>query len=290
MTITPAASFSAFATVSIVGGASDDTLTLADNFNLDLHNGTIDGGAGTDTLRLVSDSYSGYFELWNLAVFSGIEIIRGSSDSDTIWIRDDQLAGVETIDGGANTFGGENILGLRGTNLDLRPRKILNFDRISVVTDNAVVTLSDKALALKVIGYGAQDDHLVLVGDTFTESELQLLHSRGVDKITYANGQTSINEAPEIVNLDGEAIRTVAGRTVVLDSGADATITDDDGVVSSLTFRIRENVLQNESIGIDTSGSVDLSDGLFDDSVISVDDTEIGVIRDTSAAASRFIC
>ena len=284
MAINSTAGFSAFTSISIIGGSSDDTLTLADNLNLDLHNGTIDGGAGTDTLRLVSDSYSGYFDLWHLAAFTGIEIIRGSSDSDTIWIRDDQLAGVETIDGGVNTFGGENILGLRGTNLDLRPRKILNFDRISVVTDNAVVTLSDKVLALKVTGYGAQDDHLVLVGDTFTESELQLLHSRGVDKITYANGQTSINEAPEIANLDGEAIRTVAGRTVVLDSGADATITDDDGVVSSLTFRIRENVLQNESIGIDTSGSVELSDGLFDDSIISVDNTEIGVIRDTSGS------
>ena len=270
---------STFTQVWIKGGETDDTLTLAGGPDLSLSGGTIEGGAGTDTLRLVSDWPYARFRLSDLAVFSGIEIIRGSSARDDISIRADQLASVVTIDGGVNAYGDENTLTLAGTNLDLRSLTLLNIDRISVATNDATLTLDDKALALKVSAYSAQNDHLVLEGATFTEAERTLLHSEGVDRITDASGITSVNEAPILANLDGEAIRATPGQTVFLDVGADATVADDGGTLRSLSFRFNDSILPSESLGLDTSGAVRLSDGLFEDSTVSVDNVEIGSIR-----------
>ncbi|WP_201834881.1 calcium-binding protein [Microvirga zambiensis] len=270
--------FSGPTTLNIVGTASDDVLTLTTSVTVNQWVGTIDGGAGTDTLRLTSDFYTGYFDLTDLSVFSGVEIIRATSYGDIIWLRDDQLKDVVTIDGGASVS--DDVLGLEGTNFDFRTRTILNIDRINLVSDNAVVMLGDKATAFKLRGFG-QNDHLIINGVSLTPEEREALHANGIDKITYADGAVSINETPVIANLNGSSIRTLPGQAVLLDAGADAAITDDDGVISSLSVRIAGQKLPTESIGIDTAGAVRLSDGLFAGSKVSVDGTEIGTIYST---------
>lgn len=267
--------FSGPTTLNIVGTAANDVLMLTASIGVNQWIGTIDGGAGTDTLYLRSDYYSGYFDLSDLSVLSGIEIIRATSERETIWLRDDQLLGVATIDGGAGSY--DDSLLLEGTNFDLRAKAILNFARINLLSDNSVVTLADKATAFKINGFG-QNDHLIMNGVSLSSEEREALHAKGIDKITYGDGAVSINEAPVIANLSRSSVRTVPGQSVLLDSGADAAITDDDGVISSLSVRIEGQKLPTESIGIDTTGAVRLSDGLFAGSKISVDGTEIGTI------------
>ncbi|QRM28569.1 hypothetical protein [Microvirga sp. VF16] len=267
--------FSGPTTLNIVGTAANDVLTLTASVGVSQWIGTIDGGAGNDTLHLRSDSYSGYFDLSDLTILSDVEIIRATSNYDTIWLRDDHLRDVVTIDGGAGSS--DDSLLLEGTNFDLRAKTILNFARINLLSDNSVVMLADKATAFKIKGFG-QNDHLIMNGVSLSSEERQALHASGIDKITYADGAVSINEAPVIANLNRSSVRTVPGQSVLLDPGADAVITDDDGVISSLSARIEGSKLPTESIGIDTTGAVRLSDGLFAGSKISVDGTEIGEI------------
>jgi len=270
--------FSGPTTLNIIGTAANDVLTLTASMDVNQWIGTIDGGAGIDTLHLRPEYYSGYFDLSDLSVLSSIEVIRMTSDRETIWLRDNQLLGVATIDGGAGSS--DDSLLLEGTNFDLRAKAILNFARINLLSDNSVVTLADKPTAFKVNGFG-QNDHLIMNGVSLSLEERKALHANGIDKITYDDGAVSINEAPVIASLNKSSVRTVPGRSVLLDPGADAAIADDDGVISSLSVRIEGQRFPTESIGIDTTGVVRLSDGHFAGSKISVDGAEIGTIYST---------
>ncbi|WP_279306674.1 hypothetical protein [Microvirga solisilvae] len=257
--------------MSMPTGTDGDDIFAVDSTSLE--GGIFDGGAGNDTLQLLG---GGLFDLDLPLVWNGIEKVLGSDQNDTILIAAERLAGLAIIDGGADPALTWDVLQLKGGILDLRGLTITNIDRIEVCTDDAVLTLGNKSLALLASGYAARNDQLVLVGDTFTAAQIKMLHQRGIDTITDANG-VHRNEAPTVAGLDGDRVSIAAGQTVFVDVGSNAEIVD-DGRLGVLNIMVANGFQDDDWLGIDTAGVISLSDGVEVGSVVSVHGVEVGTI------------
>ncbi|RDI62125.1 cadherin domain-containing protein [Microvirga subterranea] len=234
----------------------------------------IHGGAGDDVLRLEGGTAS-----LRQIVMTGIETIQGSTLTDFITISAEQLADVEAIDGGG---GNSDRLFIYGMNIDLTGKTISNFSSLDLMTDGATITLGSKDLAKKVWGYGAQEDKLILTSGTLSEAERQALHRQGVDTIEDETGYTTTNDAPQVSNLGGDRVASDGSNPVLLDTGADATVTDDDGEFSQLTAYVASRTDDNDVLGIAARNGVTV-----DEFWISVDGVEIGEIYDFTGEASQ---
>ncbi|NBJ13383.1 calcium-binding protein [Microvirga arsenatis] len=197
---------------------------------------TLDGGGGTDTLRLTG---GGFFYLTPLpnggdggaaaAQFTGFEILLGGNDvSDRFYLAGSQLAGLQRIDGGV---GDPNYLLLSGTQIDASGIVIENFAEIELSSNGVTFTADNLAVAQKVTARLVKNDHLVVAGVDLSPDELRLLHRNGFDRVTYGNGQVSIDQAPTIAGIPAGPREIRNGQPVALDPSGAIQLSDDFGSV-----------------------------------------------------------
>jgi Ca2+-binding RTX toxin-like protein len=112
-----------------------------------------------------------------------------------------------------------------------------------------------------------------------------------LDDINIAAPTRTTNTAPSIANLDGDQITYVEGATAVrLDAGLNVAVTDDSVDVvegGTINIQVTDNAVAGEDIiGIDQTGTVSLSAGFTDGSIVSVSGVEIGKIAAGSSGAN----
>ncbi|MCB5174849.1 hypothetical protein [Microvirga lenta] len=243
-------------------GTDGDDLFLARD--IDLGSGdVIAGSGGSDILRLAYFD-DNVFDLTQISM-SGIETIEGSDSPDRIVVSDTQLTDIARIDGGSES----NLLVLKGTDVDLTGKTIVNFREIRLETDGAVVTTDSEDLAKKIFGHPGRTETLILTSGDLDAAERLALHRQGIETITaYTDGviTTTTYSAPVIANLGGDSVVSAGDDPVFLDAGTAATVSADDTLTSLqiyVTSRSDENDVLGiaEVNGITVSGSSILLDG-----------------------------
>lgn len=255
----------------IITGTGESEIFIADGTTLN-QDDELDGGTGDDILQ----SLGGTLDLRAIAKLSNIEILRGSkSAADTFIVDAAALADLQVLDGGADD-GFENELVLVGAGIDLRGKSLLNLQSI-VLANDTDVTLSDKALALRINGRLSLNDHVILKDGIFSSEEKAQLILNGIDKITDESGTYS-SAPPSIANLDGDVVLTFSGRSVLIDAGQQLTLSG-GRPLKSLSVNISEGYVDSvDAIGLDLSGRISLSNGLRPDSEVSVGGVLIGTL------------
>ena len=248
----------------------------------------IHGGDGIDILTALEAGYGTTFDLTKLAAFSGVEIIRMSdSDSDLLRTNAERLNGVLTIDGGA---GSDDRLKLEGLSFDLTGKSIAGFEKIELVDTAASIIVDSKEVAALVTGNTSDTVSLTLTGGTFTKAERKALFEHHIKTVTDASG-TYTNEAPQVSGLNGDRITASAGVTIFVDAGRNAIISDDYDAFGALEIQVWDGVSSTQDLedrlGIDTSGSISLSDGFNYGSKILVGQDEIGKVTSYSESYLR---
>ncbi|MGO4705198.1 hypothetical protein AB4072_05390 [Microvirga sp. 2MCAF38] len=269
------------------GTAGDDIfagtgITLSDG-------DVIHGGDGTDTLIALDNFVPGaLFDLTKLAAFSGVEIIRLSDSSGEVLRTNAQrLNGVMTIDGGA---GSDDRLKLVGSSFDLTGKTITGIEKIELADRAASITVDSKEVAALVDADPYGTASLTLAGGTFTRAERKLLFENNIKTVTDASG-TYTNEAPRVSGLDGDRILATVGMKVFVDAGRNTTLSDDYEALTALEISVRDEAsseqVLGDRLGIDTSGSISLSDGMNEGSIILIGQREIGAISFSSGSYLR---
>jgi Ca2+-binding RTX toxin-like protein len=254
-----------------VAGPGDDILTISEG---EVEGALLEGGEGVDTLQL---SGGGTFDLGSASVFSGIEILRGSDQHDTIILTEERIAGIVTLDGGAHAETRWDEILLQGTAFDFSTRTVVGIDRISLQMDNAVITVADRETAMLVSGLGSQNDRLVAANVSFTASQLRTLHRQGVDTVVDAAG-THTNSAPVTQGLDGDRFEADAGQRVFVDEGRNAVLSEDDGILTLLKVEAPRGVSAPGRLGIDLTGEVSLEGGYTAGSTVKVGGVDVGML------------
>ncbi|MFC4171720.1 hypothetical protein ACFOYU_06570, partial [Microvirga sp. GCM10011540] len=251
----------------ITGTNSGDTFSCTSS---NLSTGDIIHGAdGNDTLLLTGGRT---FQISEVGAITSVETLQGSAADDLIRIHGSQLSDVRTIDGGGHE--NWNVLEILGTSIDLTGKTIIDFAVIRPLDDNATFTFDDKEAAKLLEGISTENDTLILTSGTLSDAERQALHRKGVDTIIN-NGVTTRYEAPVMMGLNGDRIEASLGHSVFIDAGRDMTISADDAL-TSLTVSLLND---NDHLGIDTSGTVSLSNGPNNGSKVKVGTVEIGAIQ-----------
>ena len=254
---------------AITGTAGDD-IFVASAHTLSAGD-VIDGGDGRDTLK----GTGGGLDLRLPATFANFEAIQGSTGDDHIIVDAARLAGITTLDGGLHQF--VDQLDLYGATLDLRGKTITGFENILLRSDNAHVTVADKATALLIQGSLISGSHLTLTGGTFTDAERKTIHDNGIQTITDGAG-THQNQVPQLTNLNGDRVLTSRGRSAFLDAGANAILIDDDAALGLLRVMRVAGEDPNDRLGIAVSDRVGLTGGVTSGSRVEIDGIEIGQI------------
>jgi Ca2+-binding RTX toxin-like protein len=252
-------------------GPGDDILTISEG---EVEGALLAGGAGVDTLQL---SGGGTFDLGSASVFSDIEILRGSDRHDTIILTEERLAGIVALDGGAQAETRWDEILLQGTAFDFGTRTVIGIDRISLQTDDAVITVADRETAMLMSGIGSQNDKLVATNVSFTAPQLRTLHRQGIDTIVDAAG-THTNSAPVTQGLDGDRFEADAGRRVFVDEGRNAVLSEDDEILTLLKVEAPRGVSAPGRLGIDSTGAVMLEGGYAAGSTVKVRGVDVGML------------
>ncbi|WP_305072145.1 hypothetical protein [Microvirga puerhi] len=247
----------------------------------DLPQATLQGGAADDTLLLLD---GGSFDLRLAAVFDGIETVQGSVAHDTIILDEARFGGILAFDGGAAAATHWDEIVLYGAAFDFTGRSLTGIDRVSLQTDDAVLTMADHDSALLASGIVSQNDTLIAASVTFTAAELARLHRQGIDTIVDAAG-THVNTAPVIRALSGDRVDTQAAKTVFIDAGCDAVVSDDDGTYALLTVTAPQGLDAPGHLGIDTTGVIALSAGYAAGSIVMVGGIEVGMLWEAGDAS-----
>jgi VCBS repeat-containing protein len=252
----------------IVGTAGNDIFHV----NLDIFNKgeALDGGDGDDTLVL---NGGGFFNLFSFSKFNSIEIIKGSAADDNIFLSAEQLAGLKSIDGGANGTPGDTLQ-LSGALIDLRGKDIKNFEKIVLLGLGNSAILTDKIFLPLLRSTGGSGQKVTFEG-VLTDAERLQLHHHGIDIVTAKNAAgvliTTTHDKPKVTQLN-DLVNTSVGRAVFVDKGQNTLITSDDGLFSHLSIRVSGTDYDREQLGFDTSGKVKLENG----TKIVVNNIEIG--------------
>jgi serralysin len=210
------------------GTAGDDIFATT---SLDLEDEMIDGAGGNDTLHLID---GGTFDLTTLQGLASIETIQGSGEHDTIVLNDVQAVGVTVFDGGDAPAAHWDEVVLVGESFDFSTKTLIAIDRLSLQSDNAVITVADMGTALRVSGIMSQNDTLMAPALNFTAAQIATLHKQGIDTIMDAAG-THTNLAPVAEGLDGDSFEAKAGDRVFVDEDLNATLSEDDGAIALLS-------------------------------------------------------
>lgn len=230
---------------------------------------SLNGGAGTDTLYLTESEAE--FDFTDLAEFSGFERILFHETGGLLRLDDAGFAEVDAIAGATDGNGvGDIILdGAPRATFDLRGKTFTESYAITVATSYADLIVSDKSQILSCLHslprFGLR---VKLLGDTFTETERTQLIERGVAHIWDDSDNGPGNLAPVIAGLDGDHVQARNGDAVSLDLEANATLSD-DRKIRKITVTVL-NGDANDRLGISTSGSIVLTDGLVEGGEIRI--------------------
>ncbi|UVF18348.1 cadherin domain-containing protein [Microvirga terrae] len=261
--------------------ADGDDIVYA--YGYEIENRSFDGGAGQDTFQLKG---GGYFNISLAADFTGFEIIQGTLGEDTISIAGSQLADVQRIDGGT----GYNYLYLSGPTVDLTGKSILGFQSIQLISDGMTVQADSFDVAHLLWGMGSDNDGLVLEDVNLTNAQRLILHNQGIDRITDATGDTTVNEKAQIAGLGGDRVIVTGGQYTLIDVGRDAVITDDRGAIRSLEVSFR-HLGQHDVEGIfflTASDRVTYETSSFRTKAVYVDGVLIGTCEDFISLSFNF--
>ncbi|HZW46371.1 MAG TPA: hypothetical protein VFF61_02500, partial [Microvirga sp.] len=265
-----------YASVSVSFSPVDQTALLSagdDIFNVragSLYGAVFNGGTGTDTLNLIG---GGTFDL-TTATLSSIEVIRGTSSTDTIVLNARILSGIKTLSGG----GGGNFLKLSGSGTyNFAGKSVSGFTRIDATAKGFTGAVFDnKATALLLWAQKSQGDSLTLRGGIFTEEERAQLHRQGVDIVIDDSGRYE-NSAPILRSLDRDRVYT-SGAQAFLDRDFDASVGGLDDRLSSLKVIFDDDWMLPGEILIVENPSLTLPDGLVDGGGILFEGTLIGTV------------
>lgn len=235
---------------------------------------------GSDTLQLTGD-HGGTFRLNTISI-EGIETLRGTAADDVIEVDAGQLEQFRVIDGGDHAS--VDTLRVYGTIIDLMDKTVCGFEAIEMKSAGATVFLTSKEAALTVSGIGGTSTRLVLTSAVLSDTERLALHRRGID-VVEDGSQRTIHRAPTIANLTDQVLLE-GGETISLDTGSNALIACDDGLLGSLIVRVKDGAAPSHHIEVDTSGMIGLSNGLNAGSKVRVDGVEIGTVAETASGSS----
>jgi Ca2+-binding RTX toxin-like protein len=229
----------------------------ADNFPGQAFNGT-----GADTLVLVG---GGTFN-FAYVTLSGIsqivsEAVQGEYPG--ISISGAQLAGVTTLTKSGTSYAS---LQLTGSEIDLSGKTINNFGSITIADDNARVTVTSLALALKLNAFDAQGETIVLNGPVTTQASRADLHNRGFDRIVEGSN-IWIDAAPTLTGLSG-SFYVREGGSVSLDPDGDALISDDSGKTSYLDISLSANNYYFAMMNFEVGNNFKILDNSFDQTLM----------------------
>jgi Ca2+-binding RTX toxin-like protein len=258
---------------NIIGTGANET------FNTDSaaisHQDRLDGGAGIDTLQLnpSTDDWDAYL-LSEMNYLRGIEILLATSKDDNVFISANQIGDFITLDGGAG--GHDGLYPDGGGTFDLRGKTITGFERIQVWSDGTEIIVDNLATAQLISGFNTQGDHLILTEHVLSDQERQAFFRRGIDKITDKDNRTTEDFTPQLSGLTGDQHRISAGGSTLLDKNGDAILVGPEDDLASLQISI--TAWRYRGVEIRTGDGISLSDGMHEDSEITVDAVTIGRI------------
>jgi hypothetical protein len=227
--------------------ANEDVIGAADK---------LDGGGGNDTLSLTG---GGSFYLHTMRNLMRVETLEGSSASDHIWITREQLEDLRQIDGKGRGAAGDE-LSIFGTMIDLTGKTISGFD-IYLKSDDAEIAVDDFDLAQHVHGYDSANDKLILKTGTISDDERLILHRNGIETIvTLEDDHETTHDAPELTAFAEGAVSAERGKLTFLDTGRNAGLNADEGLLKSLYVYVYGSLDLREQLGIDASNGVSLVD------------------------------
>lgn len=262
---------------NIIGTGADE-IFYAESSAIGPHD-WLDGGAGTDTLQLnpSADDWDAYL-LSELHYLAGIEILLATQKDDNVFISASQVSGFSTLDGGANDDG---LYPDGGGTFDLRGKTIRGFERIQIWSDGTEIIVDDLATAQLIAGYHTQGDHLILTEHVLSDQERQAFFRKGIDKITDKTGRMTEDLAPQLTGLDGDQHRISAGGSTLLDKNGDAILSSPEDDLAFLQVS-SAGLWRDGHFEIQTGGGITLSNGMHEDSQITVDGIAIGKIATPS--------
>jgi hypothetical protein len=251
-----------------------------------LYQDEIKGGGGDADVLQIGDgrqSKDRIFYLSDMKTLTGVEIIQGSATEETIFIRNDQLAGIKSFKGGA----GKDRLYIEGGNADLRGKTFEDFIGIRLMKHGSILTVDSKEVAKLAVG-GSEYDIVVVDGVSLSAEERRAIFRNGIDeiRITGPNGGTYTNAAPVVQGLAGDRVKMAQGQVVHIDAGRNATLVDDDTIMDFFAFRIYNGAKPGDLLGIDTSGRFKTPDGIREEGRLQFDGQTIGTFRYDVGATS----
>jgi Ca2+-binding RTX toxin-like protein len=191
-----------YMSVAAFGEGQEQGIGTDDNDVFQVRNGgltagdSLDGGDGNDTLAMIE---AGTLDLTAPDVFTGIEIIQGSSGNDIIVTSEGRLSGLTAFHGGDGT----DALHLRGGSHDLSDVTFSGMEAITL-TSTGSLTFDDKATALLAHSQ-THEGTVILTGGSFTLAERTQLYHQGFRAVTDAGGVHVLQQAQ--ISLSQEALQ-----------------------------------------------------------------------------------
>jgi Ca2+-binding RTX toxin-like protein len=224
--------------------------------------GSAFAGSGTDTLVLKG---GGTFDFAYVTLSGISEIVSEAVQGDypSIRISGDQLAGVTSL---ARSTSSRASLTLTGTNIDLSGKTFSNFDVVYVADNQANVTVSNLALALKLRAFEGQGETITLNGPITTPASRADLFSHGFDRIVEGSN-VWIDAAPTLTGLSG-SFDVREGGSVRLDPDGNALISDDGGPIASLAISVSDTGSYFVMNDFEVSSNFKIVDNSFDQTLM----------------------
>jgi Ca2+-binding RTX toxin-like protein len=266
---------------SIQGTATDNIFTASEDV---LSTGDkLDGGGGNDTLSLTG---GGSFSLDYMSELIRVETLEGSSATDHIWIKSEQLEDLRQIDGKGSGAAGDKLF-IYGTTIDLTGKTVSGFD-IHLESDGAEITVDGFDLAQHVYGYETDNDTLILKTGILSDDERLLIHRNGIDTIvTLEDDHQTTHDAPELTAFGEGPVHAERGELTFLDIGRNAGLSADDGLLRTLQVYLLGDD-PHERLGIDASNGIALVGSASSGQKIFVDGTHIGELYDNDSFISVY--
>lgn len=238
--------------VEKIGTDAVDLLTITAS---ELEGSTIDGGGGEDILELASGDFYLRYDFRSVAVFSGIERIRGISSSHSVSFLSNQIQGIKSFE---NPNHATFDLNIEGENVDFRNKALDDNIDVYIQSNDATFTVDDMQVAMSVNGTCATGEMLVVEGLSLTDAQRRALHGLGIDRVKDATGiVTEDLFVPSISGLDNRVAVAPGAR---LHPAAYVSLSEDIGL-ESMVIQIEDFYWGTGTLSINQSGSVRITSG-----------------------------
>lgn len=228
--------------------------------------GTALSGSGTDTLKLVGGGTFD-FAYVTFAGFSHIECEGG-----TIKISGTQLTGVSSVSSSDYTS-----VYLSGSAIDLRGKTFNNVNNLFIDEDDAIVTVGNLPLALRLKAFGKQGETIVLDGPVTTPASRKDLHNLGFDTIVQGEAEWT-DETPILTGLATTRLQVREGNSVLLDPEGDCVVSDAEGPLAYLDIVLSGSGYYYPMSNFEFDEQFEITSDFFDGQRLFCNGTEIARI------------